>query len=256
MARRAPFGKVRLLPRPSPASILTSQPEMALSTRIPEVWITATASSSSLFPQPAFSPNSQSGTLFSYPGPTPSISANGAINGIVWALQNEAFQSNGPTVLHAYDATNLAKELYNSNQRPNRDNAGAAVKFTVPTIANGKVYVGSEANLTVFGLLPPDFTLGALPLAQSVKLGHFINYTLKIVAQGGYAGTVSLSVTGLPANSTAVIKPITVTTSGSATLQVRTTTTTPTGPAILTVTGTDSVHSQAHSATVTMTVTP
>ncbi len=204
----------------------------------------------------ATSPNSKSGTLFSYPGPTPSISANGATNGIVWALQNEAFQSSGPTVLHAYDATNLAKELYNSNQRPNRDNAGAAVKFTVPTIANGKVYVGSEANLTVFGLLPPDFTLGASPLAQSVKLGHFINYTLKIVAQGGYAGTVSLSVTGLPANSTAVIKPITVTTSGSATLQVRTTTTTPTGAAILTVTGTDSVHSQVHSATVTMTVTP
>jgi hypothetical protein len=203
----------------------------------------------------ATSPSSKSSTLFGYPGPTPSISANGATNGIVWALQNEAFQTNGPTVLHAYDATNLAKELYNSSQRPNRDYAGAAVKFTVPTIANGKVYVGSEANLTVFGLLPPDFTLGASPLAQSVKQGQSIDYTLKIVAQGGYSGTVSLSVTGLPANSRAVFDPLTITTSGTASLQVGTTTGTPTGPFTLTVTGTDSAHSLAHSASVTMTVT-
>jgi hypothetical protein len=203
----------------------------------------------------ATSPSSKSSTLFGYPGPTPSISANGATNGIVWALQNEAFQTNGPTVLHAYDATNLAKELYNSSQRPNRDYAGAAVKFTVPTIANGKVYVGSEANLTVFGLLPPDFTLGASPLAQSVKQGQSIDYTLKIVAQGGYSGTVSLSVTGLPANSRAVFNPLTITTSGTASLQVGTTTGTPTGPFTLTVTGTDSAHSLAHSASVTMTVT-
>jgi hypothetical protein len=203
----------------------------------------------------ATSPSSKSSTLFGYPGPTPSISANGTTNGIVWALQNEAFQTNGPTVLHAYDATNLAKELYNSSQRPNRDYAGAAVKFTVPTIANGKVYVGSEANLTVFGLLPPDFTLGASPLAQSVKQGQSIDYTLKIVAQGGYSGTVSLSVTGLPANSRAVFDPLTITTSGTASLQVGTTTGTPTGPFTLTVTGTDSAHSLAHSASVTMTVT-
>ena len=203
----------------------------------------------------ATSPSSKSSTLFGYPGPTPSISANGTTNGIVWALQNEAFQTSGPTVLHAYDATNLAKELYNSNQRPNRDYAGAAVKFTVPTIANGKVYVGSEANLTVFGLLPPDFTLGASPLAQSVKQGQSIDYTLKIVAQGGYSGTVSLSVTGLPANSRAVFNPLTITTSGTASLQVGTTTGTPTGPFTLTVTGTDSAHSLAHSASVTMTVT-
>lgn len=93
----------------------------------------------------------ETSTFFGYPGPTPSISANGNTNGIVWALQTENYGNNGSTILHAYDATNVATELYNSNSQ--RDDAGGAVKFTVPTIANGKVYVPASLQLTVFGLL-------------------------------------------------------------------------------------------------------
>ncbi|HUI42873.1 MAG TPA: pyrrolo-quinoline quinone, partial [Terriglobia bacterium] len=88
-----------------------------------------------------------------YPGATPSISSNSKTNGIAWAIQSDAYGSNGPAVLHAYDATNLANELYSSSQNPARDSPGAAVKFAVPTIANGKVYVGTEHQVSVYGLL-------------------------------------------------------------------------------------------------------
>jgi len=64
----------------------------------------------------------------------------------------DAYATSGPTVLHAYDAGDLAHELYNSSQRP-ADQLDGAVKFTVPTVANGKVYVGTQSSLAVFGLL-------------------------------------------------------------------------------------------------------
>ena len=97
-------------------------------------------------------PSSKSATTFGYPGATPSVSANGTSNGIVWALQS----STGATaVLHAYDATNLATELYNSTQAAgNRDAFGNGNKFITPMIVNGKVYVGTPNGVAVFGLLP------------------------------------------------------------------------------------------------------
>lgn len=97
----------------------------------------------------SLTPSSQSAASFGYPGTTPSISANGTSNGIVWAAENSS-----PAALHAYDATNLANELYNSNQAANgRDQFGAGNKFIVPTVANGKVYVGTTNGVGVFGLL-------------------------------------------------------------------------------------------------------
>ena len=95
-------------------------------------------------------PVSHTPTKFVYPGAIPSISANGSRNGIVWASEN------GDTaVLHAYDASDLAHELYNSNQAPSgRDHFGAGNKFITPMIARGKVYVGTTDGVGVFGLLP------------------------------------------------------------------------------------------------------
>lgn len=121
--------------------------------------------------------SSQSTNLFNYPTATPSISSQGSSNGIVWAIDAGLYgyaspnsgNSNGgycyadpppaactgPAVLHAYNATNLATEYWNSTQASsNRDQAGNAVKFVPPTIANGKVYVATRTEIDVYGLLP------------------------------------------------------------------------------------------------------
>jgi hypothetical protein len=97
------------------------------------------------------SPSSQSATSFGYPGTAPAISANGTANGIVWAHENAG---SGAAVLHAYAASDLATELYNSTQAANsRDSFGSGNKFITPTIADGKVLVGTTSGVAVFGLL-------------------------------------------------------------------------------------------------------
>jgi hypothetical protein len=95
---------------------------------------------------------STSANTFPYPGTSPSISANGTTHGILWAAENE-----DPAVLHAYDASDLSRELYNTNQAPNsRDHFGSRAKFSVPTVANGKVYVAAtDGTVGAFGLVNP-----------------------------------------------------------------------------------------------------
>jgi hypothetical protein len=96
----------------------------------------------------ATTPSSQSPNLFIYPGTTPSVSANQTSNAIVWAVANT-----NPAILYAFDATNLANQLYNSSQAGSRDQFGPGNKFITPVIANGKVFVGTQTGVAVFGLL-------------------------------------------------------------------------------------------------------
>jgi hypothetical protein len=110
----------------------------------------------------ATSPSSQTVNLFGYPGTFPTVSANGTSNGIVWAVENNPINRSSargvrpgqnPAALHAYDATNLAKELYNSGQTKGRDQFGIGNRFIVPVVVNGKVFVGTPNGVAVFGLL-------------------------------------------------------------------------------------------------------
>ncbi len=137
-------------------------------------------------------PASHSATTFDWPGGTASISANGTSNAIAWVIQTAGATGGGDgghLILHAYNATNVASELYNSLQVGTRDDAGAAIKFTVPTVANGKVYVGGASMLTVFGngawASSPVITPGGSSFTNSVNVslstatpGAQIHFTL------------------------------------------------------------------------------
>jgi uncharacterized protein (TIGR03437 family) len=109
--------------------------------------------------QMAAHPSSQTTSGLSFPGCVPSISANGTSNGIVWILEAAG-------VLHAFDALNLGHELYDSNQNKSRDALGSYVKFTVPTIVNGKVYAATQSSLAVYGVLAQVGTIAAANAAS------------------------------------------------------------------------------------------
>ena len=167
------------------------------------------------------SPTSKSSKAFSFSAPSPSISANGNANGILWGLDNSAFGStcsggSNCQVLYAYDATNLENMLYNSSQAANnRDVPGAAVKFAIPIIANGKVYVGSQFKVSAYGLI------GSAPTAATPTFSP---------AVGTYSSaiTVTLSDTTTGAAIHCTTDGITAPTASSpvcTTLQVTTTTT-------------------------------
>ncbi len=134
---------------------------------------------------------------FAFPGITPSISADGTSNGILWAVENSS-----PAVLHAYDPNNLATEFYNSSQAPaNRDQFGNGNKFITPTIANGKVYVGTPNSVAVFGLLGPSLT-SVTP--SSGAPGTAVNVTLA-GANFTSGSTVAVSGTGVTVSAVNVV---------------------------------------------------
>ena len=96
-------------------------------------------------------PTSHSLDIYPNRGGSFAVSANGNTNGIVWAVQDN---NPGSGVLYAYDASNLGNEFYNSGQAGSRDTLGVASKFSIPLVANGKVFVVAQTQLVVFGLLP------------------------------------------------------------------------------------------------------
>lgn len=98
----------------------------------------------------------------------------------------------------------------------------------------------------------PDFSIAATPSSVAVKLGATAAYTVNTTALNSYSGTVSLSVTGLPANTTASFSPVSIAGTGSSTLSVVTTTATPAGSYTLTITGTDGT--LTHTSAVTLVV--
>lgn len=110
------------------------------------------------------SPTAQSSESYGFPGASPSISANGTTNGILWTINSSAFSRTGtpgPGILQAHDASNIATTLYSSDTNPSRDTPGGAVKFTTPIVTNGKVYVGASGQLSVYGLLSSQQTAAA-----------------------------------------------------------------------------------------------
>jgi hypothetical protein len=143
-------------------------------------------------------PGSAGTRKFGFPGTTPSISANGDQNGIVWCIQNAQ-----PAVLAAYDATDLSTELYNSTQAGSRDQLTGGVKFVVPTIANGKVYAGSQGAVTVFGLLDTGSGEPWTPInanysglffeSGGVEFGRSGSVNIKTSKHGTYSGKASLA---------------------------------------------------------------
>jgi len=149
-----------------------------------------------------------------FPGASPVISSNGTSGGILWAIRSDAYNSGGPSVLYAFDATNVATQLYNSSQNSARDAAGKAVKFAVPIVANGKVYVGAQGEVDVYGALgsaPPTVPTptfapapGVYSSTQSVTLadslaGAAIYYTTNgtppSTSSTRYSGAISVGAT-------------------------------------------------------------
>ena len=157
------------------------------------------------------SATSESAESNNFPGATPVVSANGTTNAVVWAAETDAYSSSGPAILRAYNALNVATLLYASNLTSNPDTLGPAVKFVVPVVTNGKVYVGAQKEVDVFGLLgsqthaaTPTFTPAAGAFGPSVQVtiasattGSTIYYTTdgSTPSTGSTKYTVPITVT-------------------------------------------------------------
>jgi hypothetical protein len=158
------------------------------------------------------SPTSTSVETGEYPGSTPTVSANGTTNAIVWDIRPEANGSSAREILYAHDATDVSKLLYSSELNVPRDNPGNAVKFSVPTVINGKVYVGSEYQVSVYGLLN-GATQAATPLITpgSGSFNSSVQVTMNDSTSGANIYYTTDGVTTPTTSSTQYSGPVTVT---------------------------------------------
>src|ERR1700728_1914305 len=189
-----------------------------------------------------------------------SVSANGSTagTGIVWAslaLSADDTPGTSQGVLRAFDANNVATELWDSEMDDARDDAGTSGKFGPPIVANGKVYLNTFSNtLNVYGLLAAQgFSVSATPSSQSVLFGGSTTFTVSTTALAGFTGSIGLSVSGLPKGATGTFSPTSVSAGSGSTLTVATTSSTPAGSYTLTIIGTSDSITQ--TATVTLVVT-
>jgi hypothetical protein len=165
--------------------------------------------------------------IFGYPGASPVISANGTTGGIMWAINSSGWHNGDPAVLYAFDATNLNAELYDSN-RFAADNPGPAVKFTIPTVANGSVYVGTQTQLAVFGLFPGGSRNGATPTPTATATA---TATGTATDTSTPTGTAAITSTPTPTDSgTPAVTPTPTVTATTAATSTPTGTPTPTPP--------------------------
>lgn len=103
----------------------------------------------------------QSSIHTAFPSPSFSISSNGTQDGIAWAVRSDQFNTHGPFVLYAWDATDLTNTIYESDTNATRDAGGPANRYSIPMVANGKVYVVANGQVDVYGLLNGEPTAAA-----------------------------------------------------------------------------------------------
>jgi hypothetical protein len=165
------------------------------------------------------SQTSESAESSAFPGSTPVVSANGTTNGIVWAVESDGFAAHSPAILRAYDATNVSNLFYASNLTAGRDNLGPAVKFVVPIVANGKVYVGTSGELDVFGLIGSEPQAAAPAISPAAgTYGAAVNVTISDSTTGttiyyttdGSTPTINSAIysKGVPISATATVNAI------------------------------------------------
>ena len=157
-------------------------------------------------------PTSQAPGSFGYPGSQPVISAasSSATSAVLWTIERDSV--NNASTLHAYDATNLANEVYNSNQASgSRDRGGPPIKFAVPTVANGKVFVGAQYELDVYGMLGSSGTRLAAPVFTPGAGSYSAPQAVTITAAAG--ATIHYTLDGSPPTlaSATYVNPIPVT---------------------------------------------